>query len=688
MPVRSAGKTKLRAAFDRVVQWPSTQLARENRPQLSRVQLSLICSVIFFSALGVRLLTWQDKHVEIVAGQSSLSGVFLRYQKVAQQMLQEGRILYPREQPVSGDARLLAHPPGYSMLLAGISRFGADEYKGLWFVQIVCDAVSAFLIFLIALELLNCWVAMIAAMLVALSPHLAYYSLLLTPDSLAVPPILLSVYLVTKGLKRPRVTGMIMAGALIGISCWLTANAMLLSLFLGAAVFYLYGRDKRAKHAAILVGSTIAVISPLTIRNFIVFDRFIPISIQAGLSLVEGIGDYDKEGKFGMPDSDREARKKDAEWNGRPDYARSLWHPDGIDRDRTRLDRGLAVVRSNPGWFLGVMVRRAAFMFSYNDKRSLEWPLNTATVAPITAEVGYGHALTITDSESVLPEPATVLLLNGGIISGALAVKDDQPVNSSPPSDLNENGVVLSPQTSASLLDGQALEVAGDSSEYGDQFASAPIEVQKNTDYVLELPVSLLRGQMALKVTSNDRRTALAVGNIAHATQEAASAETTVGGEAVAAATTTIQMPFASGNRSAVRVVLSNNGIGPMPAAVLGTLKIFEVGPTPYIWTRYARTLIRSIQRSYTTGRLRTLVLFGIAVLLLGRRSRALVLLLVVPLYYLTLHAPLHTEYRYTLAIHYFLFVNAGVTIYIAGAAISQTLRRMSGMVGRRRIAA
>jgi hypothetical protein len=345
------------------------------------------------------------------------------------------------------------------------------------------------------------------------------------------------------------------------------------------------------------------------------------------------------------------------------------------------------VVRSNPTWFLGVMARRAAFMVSYNDRISLEWPLNTATVSPISSEAGYGHALTIADSESVLPGSSPVLLLNGGIISGAFAVMDDHAVRSSTPSELSDQGVVLSPQTTVSLRDGQGLEVAGDSSVYGDQFASAPIAVQKNTDYVLELPVSLLRGQMALKVTSNDRRTALAVGNIAHATQEAASAETTVGGEVVAAKTT-IQMPFASGNRSAVRVVLSNNGIGPMPAAVLGTLKIFQVGPTPYIWTRYARTLIRSIQRSYTTGRLRTLVLFGIGLLLLARRGRALVLLLVVPFYYLTLHAPLHTEYRYTLAIHYFLFVNAGVTIYIAGAAISQTLRRMSGMVGRRRIAA
>lgn len=685
MPLGSAPKTKLRAIFDRAVRWPGGQLDRENSTQLSRVRLIAICSVIFLSAVGIRLLTWQDNHIEIVAGQSSLSGVFLRYQKVAQQMLEEGRILYPREQPVSGDARLLAHPPGYSILLAAISRVGADEHKGLWFVQIVCDGVAALLIFLIALELLNCWVAMIAAMLVALSPHLAYYSIFLTPDSLAVPPILLSIYLVIKGFKRPRVTSMMLGGALIGLSCWLTANAMLLSLYLGATVLMLYGPGKRGQYAAILVGSTIAVIAPLTIRNFIVFDRFIPLSIQVGLSLVEGIGDYDKAGKFGMPRSDREARKKDAEWNGRPDYARSLWNPDGIDRDRTRLDRGLAVVRSNPGWFVGVMVRRAAFLFSYNDTRPREWPLNTAIVSPISSEAGYGHALTIADSESVLPDSA-VLLLNGGIIPGALAVKDDQPIKSSSPSDLNDNGVVLSPQTSVSLRDGQALEVAGDSSEYGDQFASAPIAVQKNTDYVLELPVSLLRGYMALKVTTNDRRTALAVGNIANATQDARSPDPTVSGEA-ATAKTTIQLPFATGNRSEVRVVLSNNGIGPMPAAVLGTLKIFEVGPTPYVWTRYARTIVRSVQRSYTTGRLRTLVTLGIALLLLAGRGRALVILLVVPLYYVTLHAPLHTEYRYTLAIHYFLFVLAGVTVYCATTALSQTVRHIVGLHKRRDIA-
>ena len=147
---------------------------------------------------------------------------------------------------------------------------------------------------------------------------------------------------------------------------------------------------------------------------------------------------------------------------------------------------------------------------------------------------------------------------------------------------------------------------------------------------------------------------------------------------------TTIQMPFSIGNRSEVRVVLSNNGKGTMPpAALLGAAEMFETGPSPYVWTRYARTIVRSIQRKFTTGRVLTLVAIGIALLLLARRGRTLVILLVVPLYYMTLQAPLHTEYRYILATHYFLFVMAGIPLGCFGVALEQASRHVARMAAR-----
>jgi len=629
----------------------------------------------------VRFLHWRDSHAEIVSGKVSLSGVFERYRKEARRMIEEGGVLFPSEAPDPGNARMLAHPPGYSILIAGIYSITDDPVRALWYVQVVCDAAAAVLVFLLAAELLGWWAGLVSAMLAALSPHLAYYSLLLSPDSLAVPPVLLAVYLIVKTRKRPRIVSMLLAGALIGLSCWLNANVMLLAPFLSVVVFFTFERSKRLIFAAALVGSTIAVIAPITIRNAVVFHRFIPLSTQAGLSLVEGIGDYDKEGRLGMPRSDREARRKDAEWNERPDYGGSLWYPDGLDRDRVRFSRGLSVVRSNPVWFMRACLHRAGSMLSYNESRSREFPFNTAQVPQVFEEEPYGHPFEITEESPALwsSHPA-VLVLNGAIIQGALAVRDGrQPLSSNPPADLYSNGIVFSRKTNVSLTnDGEALQITGDSSEYGNQFASAPIAVRKNTDYVLVVPVHLLNADMALKAISGDGRTVLAITAVADPEKEANSGleENGVVDSSAPPPMAAIQLPFASGNSAAIRFVVSNNAASATaPAMQLGQVELFEMDATPYVWTGYARGAVARIQRNFTTGFLRVLILLGVVLLLIMRRSRSLLMLLAVPVYYVTVQAPLHTEYRYVLAIHYFLFVFAGVTIVCFGIAIGQATR-------------
>lgn len=654
--------------------WLAVKLDAKPRPTYRR--LIITGTAIFLLAVGVSLLHWQDSHEEIVGGKVSLSGVFERYRKEARRIIEEGGVLFPRELPDPGNARMLAHPPGYSILIAGLYTVNDDIVRSLWFVQIVGAGAAAVLVFLIAARLLGWGTGLISAMLVALSPHLAYYSLILTPDSLAVLPLLCAIYLVIITFEHPRIINMVVAGSLIGLSCWLTANAMLLAPFLCVALFFIFERSKRMVLAAAVVGSMIIVIAPLIIRNAIVFHRFVPISIQTGLSLVEGIGDYDKDGRLGMPRSDREAREKDAEWNGRADYSSSLWYPDGIDRDQIRLGRGLTVIRSNPGWFMRVCLDRAAFMLSYNDSRAREFPFNTAHAPRVLAEPPYGHPLEINnDSQATGDTHPAVLVLNGATIPGKLAVGNArQPVTSLSPDDLRTTGALISKAT-VSL--GQTLQISGDNSAYGDQFSSAPIAVQRYTDYVLVLPVHLLSADMAFKVTSVDRRKTLAITSVAEVEREAASAiESAVVDPSVARPLAAIQLPFASGDRTEVRLVVSNNGAAPAPpAAQLGKADIFERGATPYTWTRYPRAVVGRIQRNFTTIILRTLICLGMAFLLLARRTRALVILLAVPAYYLSIQSPLHTEYRYILAIHYFMFVIAGVALVCSGTAMGQVIR-------------
>jgi hypothetical protein len=376
-----------------------------------------------------------------------------------------------------------------------------------------------------------------------------------------------------------------------------------------------------------------------------------------------------------MPASDAEGKWKDVEWHNRPDYAEGLWRPDGIERDKYRFSRGLEVARKNPVWFAGAMIRRAGFMLRYNDSRSVGWPEDTARSPVVSIEPQFGHEM--------------------------VPVINVESIWSSSPSEMLRDGETLSPQTENSLAaDGQALELKSDASSFADQFASAPIPTRKNTDYVLRLDASLVQGLAAAKVTSADRRITLSSAVIQQAGEKAkrranknTDDEDDAGDDKTDSATNespgpdsesderpaALLMPFASGNRSEVRLVISNNGASSArPAIEVRKAELYEFGSTPHQWTRVARPLVRGIQRSlYTTSHLTPLVLIGIILLAVARRFREMVCLLAVPVYYLCAQSAFHTEYRYIIAIHYFLFVMAAVAIYVAGAGIGQGARKI-----------
>ena len=108
----------------------------------------------------------------------------------------------------------------------------------------------------------------------------------------------------------------------------------------------------------------------------------------------------------------------------------------------------------------------------------------------------------------------------------------------------------------------------------------------------------------------------------------------------------------------------------------LDRIELFDLGATPYQWTRYPRTLVNRMQKNlFDTAAMLPLVVAGVLLLGLARRGRALLLLLAVPAYYLCAQSALSTEYRYILAIHYFLFVIAAATVYSAALAVIETAR-------------
>jgi 4-amino-4-deoxy-L-arabinose transferase-like glycosyltransferase len=361
----------------------------------------LIVALIFFTALGVRLLNWQRYGSEALTVQTSVA---LNYKHLAGLLRANGlRSLYDPPSATS-NPDLLGHPPGYPILLSLAYRAGLDSDTAIQLLQITLDSFSVVIILLLAFELFPAAIGIIAGLLAAFAPQFSWNSLTLLPDSLAALPVLLALLLIARSRRqnsranRFEVLPLFVAGVLIGVSCWLRANALLLAPFLIMLLFVIRKRATRWRPALALVGGALLIIAPLTIRNAMLFSSFIPVSLGAGQTLLEGIADYNSDGSLGLPQTDVELIRAEAEAFHRPDYANSLFSPDGLERDRARLARGVAVIRAHPFWFFGVMVRRAASMLKLERtplrlqptdaaswQRLFQWPLRFVQKLFITA---------------------------------------------------------------------------------------------------------------------------------------------------------------------------------------------------------------------------------------------------------------------------------------------------------------
>jgi 4-amino-4-deoxy-L-arabinose transferase-like glycosyltransferase len=320
-------------------------------------------------------LCWRDVRFEAYKVQTAVTE---NYRQLARLLGANGAASFYDPASSTSEPDLLGHPPGYPFVLACVYALFGESDAAVQIFQAACDALAAALVFLIAAELLTFGVGVVAGLLAGVAPQFCWNSLMLLPDTLAVLPLLAAVWLLVRARAGRSLLKALGAGVLCGLSCWLRANALLLAPFLAfAAVPFLFEKGRRVRAALALVAGALLAVAPLTLRNAVVYGHFIPVSLGAGQTLIEGIADYDRERRFGLPDTDLGLTRMEAEEAGRPEYAAALFTPDGIERDRRRTRRALVVIREHPAWFAGVMLRRAGSML-----RLERTPLSTT--APIS----------------------------------------------------------------------------------------------------------------------------------------------------------------------------------------------------------------------------------------------------------------------------------------------------------------
>jgi hypothetical protein len=339
-------------------------LAIETRPgPYARLALALFLFLLSFS---IKALHAVDLSPVMNTVNQPGKGMSAEYDRDAQIKLDGNGIFMPGNWDPS-DTSLLARAPGYSIFLSAVYSLTASSYFYVQIVQNVVNSISPVLIFLIAGSLIGWRVGFASGALAAVSHHLSYHSNLVLPDSLAAFPVLLAVYVLVRARGRPAGTlaAYGLAGLLFGAATWLRPNLLLMGPLMAVIVTLASNRRGQAMRSAWLIGLVpFLVVAPITIRNYLIFHRLVPISENMGIVLWEGIGDAGGAGS-GAPTSDREVAEQDAMTYGNPRYAESWASPDGITRDRDRIRRSIGVIARHPLWFAAAVTGRMKKMVSY-----------------------------------------------------------------------------------------------------------------------------------------------------------------------------------------------------------------------------------------------------------------------------------------------------------------------------------
>jgi hypothetical protein len=347
------------------VRWFFENVSRETRRR------ALHCLAIFLLAFTVRFLTAQFIHQHIADPAWFPHGIYAIFDNQAQDILDGRTSAFWVEDALANPraATAAVYPPGYSLWLAFVYRLsGVRSVQVVQRVQLTLDALFVLLIAGVGVTSFGWREGSMAGYLAALSPLLAFNGATPLADSPTAWMVVGGAWMTVLAWKRLSWRWALGAGSMVGASCWLRANALLLGLWCAVALLLLVRASWRTGlrlSAAFMLG-VLLLVAPVIVRNSRAFKAFVPGGMGVGTNLWEGLGETSRAAEFGAVFGDAALIEQErAEMGLGKDAPLALYWPDGLERDRQRMRKAVAVIKANPFWYAGVMARRMMGMLKY-----------------------------------------------------------------------------------------------------------------------------------------------------------------------------------------------------------------------------------------------------------------------------------------------------------------------------------
>jgi 4-amino-4-deoxy-L-arabinose transferase-like glycosyltransferase len=322
---------------------------------------ALLFLLFFALALTVRGLTMQFVRAHLTDASWFQPGSYAVFDKRAQSILDGRERAFWIDDASRTD--LVQYPPAFPWWVAVVYKMtGERSMYAVQSVQWILDsALVMFLVTGVAVTAYGWRVALAASFLAALSPLLAMYGAWPSADAPTAWFVLGGVWLLLIAARRLSWKWAFGAGLMLGAACWFRVNPLYLAFLWALAMLFFVRASWRRRitlSAAVALGAVL-VISPIVVRNYVVFPDFTPTGGTIGANLWEGLGETELGRSYGFIYGDDKMIERERVKMGLPqDFPLEAFWPDGIRRDRERVRESLELIRKHPIWYAGVMLRR------------------------------------------------------------------------------------------------------------------------------------------------------------------------------------------------------------------------------------------------------------------------------------------------------------------------------------------
>ena len=290
--------------------------------------------------------------------------------------------------------------PLYPYFLGAVYRLIGHSIGAIHVIQTFLGAFTPVLVYRLAKEAFaGRRTAILAGLLSASYVPFIYYENLLSGESLSLFLSLCALFLLARalnkeeGAKRP----VFSAGLLFGIAALLRPHLLIAVVFPALYLGYIWAFERRRKTlgaavAILLMTGAAAGIAPITLKNYLLYHDFVPISahgganlymsnnplVEKGMSPIDIFGSGVKE----MPDRAVALAEKAEARTLKPSEVSAYW-----------LARTVDYIRASPAGFCRVLLLKAMFFFNRYEFPDMRDMLFTAEFLPFLRPAAFQYGV-------------------------------------------------------------------------------------------------------------------------------------------------------------------------------------------------------------------------------------------------------------------------------------------------------